>query len=224
MKYNPATDKWLMSIDTRLVEYDEYQDDYTELATIPEDDSIDEAPPGGYGEYLADESLTLTGQALSSEHFAIHDDFVYVTVNRLSANIHAFNRETGAYDGSRSIAAGFNIRIGGIKIYNNILYASHFNSGSGNFRLYNLETRALIRTFNISLSGYSASRFSVTPDYIYFWHDTDNAIKATDHDGNVESSINITLPTNLNIPGLGTKSWSNDRASKSGIGFTFIYT
>ena len=29
MKHNPDTDKWLMAIDTRLVEYDEYQDEYT---------------------------------------------------------------------------------------------------------------------------------------------------------------------------------------------------
>ena len=38
MKHNPDADKWLMSIDTRLVEYDERQDNYNELSVIPEDE------------------------------------------------------------------------------------------------------------------------------------------------------------------------------------------
>lgn len=60
MKHNPATDTWLFSIDTRLVEYDEYQDEYTELATIPEDDTIQGAPTSGYGTPLPDRNITLT--------------------------------------------------------------------------------------------------------------------------------------------------------------------
>ena len=58
MKHNPDADKWLMSIDNRLVEYDEYQDGYSEVSQVPEDDTITEVPPGGYGVLiLVDEAL-----------------------------------------------------------------------------------------------------------------------------------------------------------------------
>ena len=65
LKHNPDTDKWLMSIDTRLVEYDEYQDLYSEIATIPEDDTIDDLPPSKYGYLLMAKQLTINSSSFT---------------------------------------------------------------------------------------------------------------------------------------------------------------
>ena len=43
------TPDWWMAHDSRLVKYDEYLDEYEEVAEVPDDDTIDEVPPGGYG-------------------------------------------------------------------------------------------------------------------------------------------------------------------------------
>ena len=75
MKHDPNENKWLFTIDNRLVEYDEYQDEYIELSEVPDDDTIDEVPPGGYGEVIDDQFIPTT---FTNGIFVIDDDQIYI--------------------------------------------------------------------------------------------------------------------------------------------------
>ena len=100
LKHNPDTDKWLMSIDTRLVEYDEYQDEYTEISQVPDDTTIDEAPPSGYGSYLPDENIPSLDQV---NLFTFYGDFIY-----------AYNGSIFVYDLEGNEVSSTNINFSGL--------------------------------------------------------------------------------------------------------------
>ena len=193
LKHNPDTDKWLMSIDTRLVEYDEYQDDYTELATIPADTSIDDTPPGDYGEYLGEVIL----ETFHTNIFVVLDNFIYVS--RGSAGINVYNAETGALieAGVITYDDGFSPR--SMDIYNGELYLLAYVSSVGdNCRIYNARTYEFARSFD--LSGHSnagSQHISVTPNYIYVISPITyerGTLRASDHQGNRVTSADIVLP------------------------------
>jgi len=82
LKYNPLTNKWLLAIDNRLVEYDEYQDEYSEVSSTPADTTIDEQPPGGYGARLNNEHIAFN----STYTFYIHNNQIYASGSAGSSN------------------------------------------------------------------------------------------------------------------------------------------
>ena len=51
------TPVWGMIQDQRYLEYDEYQDTYTKVATLPEESGLSGVVPNDYGQYLANESF-----------------------------------------------------------------------------------------------------------------------------------------------------------------------
>ena len=88
MKHNPDDDKWLMSIDNRLVEYDEVQDDYSEVSQIPDDEAIEATPPGGYGAPVIDKRVYTDGSDFN-RIFAIQRDVIY-SLHRVVQNRSVF--------------------------------------------------------------------------------------------------------------------------------------
>ena len=189
LKHNPDTDKWLMSIDTRLVEYDEYQDDYTELATIPEDTNIEDVPPGDYGTLLEDQSIDVSQ---GGTPFAFYGNLIYRPSTTQGAI--AVDRNTG-----QVVDNGINfdgaIRPGCLDIYNGEIYL--LQQSGGTCQVYNLQSGNLSRTFTIS-DIYPAGNYwmSITPNYIYVSSGTaanKRTLEAHDHQGNRVSSEDITL-------------------------------
>ena len=61
------TPEWWMAQDNRLVKYDEFQDEYTEIAETPADDTIEQAPPGGYGTQTS-ETQNVTNWEIRTEN------------------------------------------------------------------------------------------------------------------------------------------------------------
>ena len=59
IKRDNARKKVFMVQGTRLLEYDEPNDTYTELTTLPQDTTIAEIPPGDYGERITNEDIVL---------------------------------------------------------------------------------------------------------------------------------------------------------------------
>ena len=86
-----------MAQDSRLVEYDEGNDEYTVVSSIPEDDSIDEQPVGGYGAELVD--LAADFPVSIGQHLAaIYGDIIYTArdVGSLGGRISSSNLD-GTY-------------------------------------------------------------------------------------------------------------------------------
>ena len=149
MKHNPATDKWLMSIDTRLVEYDEYQDEYIQIATTPTDLSVADLPPGEYGAELTNETITLTGTR-GSRGLAVTPTRIYVTSPSLGTTFNG-NRRYGVdaydYNGNRIEDIRYESHswstIQDITVRDNILYLVGSRagySGQANLFIINLNT------------------------------------------------------------------------------------
>ena len=73
----PNRPKWLFAIDSRLAEYDEYQDEYSLVSQIPDDPSIEDVPPGGYGETRPEDTISLDSSGSEPGRFAIHTNIIY---------------------------------------------------------------------------------------------------------------------------------------------------
>ena len=59
LKRDETNKKVFLVSDSNFIEYDERQDEYTVISTVPKDTSIQEQPQGGYGSVLEDEDVTL---------------------------------------------------------------------------------------------------------------------------------------------------------------------
>ena len=189
MKHDPDADKWLMSIDTRLVEYDEYQDDYTELATIPEDTAVEDVPPGDYGTLAPDLAISVSG---GGAPFVFYQNLIYRPSTTEGAI--AIDRDTG-----QTVDNGINFDGGiapnNIAIFDGELYLIQQTGRS--CHVYNLRTGNFSRSFTIDNIFVAGNYWvSITPDYIYVSSGTTSAkrtLEAHDHEGNEVVSANIEL-------------------------------
>ena len=191
-KRDATNKKTYIAHDSRLVEYDESLDTYTSIATVPEDTSIDEVPPGGYGTALEDESVTL--QAVSGFTLRI------TGLERTSNRIYIFGRRSG----NRNSVLAFNLngeeqsdeRITvrassfpseGLSIFEGRAYVAN-RASSGNTRyvdVYNLATRAQDtgRSFSFTNTEQPGG-IAITPTRIYVAFGTGSiSVRVFEHDG-----------------------------------------
>ena len=59
LKWDATNKKMYLAQDSRLLEYDEASDEYDAISTTPDDDSITEVPPGGYGTLIEEDNSSL---------------------------------------------------------------------------------------------------------------------------------------------------------------------
>ena len=194
MKHNPDADKWLMSIDTRLVEYDERQDNYNELSVIPGDSSIDAIPPGDYGEIISSDVFTIETQH-TNHGFTVSGGLFYISRNS--------PREIRVYDSNGTELSEQRITwdedtrfIRTIDIYNNRLYAL---VGAGSYArdlvIFDLQTKQVISdtTSWSSISIRSGAIMAVTPNNILVLGN--NELNFLDFSGTVEHTFDMTSYT-----------------------------
>lgn len=169
--------KMFIAQDARLVEYDERNDEYTLLSTMPTDTTILENPPGGYGSALEDEDITVPGLGLNSGGnltavslggVAFTEDRIYM-LNRQNASpnlrIVAMNYD-GQVQTSEQITvlntasnSGYEY-LGGLAVYNGFAYVLATTVSGGRISrmgvlVFNLETGLQDddRSFAPSLAG-----------------------------------------------------------------------
>ena len=86
----PGTDGIFFAIDNALVKYDEALDEYEEVAQVPDDTSIEEAPPGGYGERIDDDIITFDVNT-ATRAFAFYRDSIYVESRASGETINVYD-------------------------------------------------------------------------------------------------------------------------------------
>lgn len=219
LKYN-ADSKWFMSIDTRLVEYDEYQDEYSELSEIPDDQTIEEAPPGGYGTKIEGEAISFN----SVYTFCIHNNQLYASGSAGSTA----SQGVSIYDLNGTLVTRNAIRVPGrapsdglgrgslrnqsiydIKIMNNQLFMLYGytigNSGTTAIAIIDLSpnprpTRFISARTIIDAFGqtFAIRRIAVTPDRIILANE--HRVYFIDHEGNPYPSEGFDFPTDFTSP------------------------
>ena len=179
---NGGDPEWWMAHDNRLVKYDESLDEYEEITQVPDDTSIIEAPPGGYGEEIEDERILGVGHIGG---VAVSPDGIIYTVSGTSGR---FQRHQT--DGTRlsdlinsSVAAPSQGNIGLDYYDGKLYYSSTLSSG---IRVIDPETGVTERTITIGGGDARLTGISVTEDRIYvtFWNTlTVSMLRIYDHDG-----------------------------------------
>ena len=218
-----------MAIENRLVEYDEYQDEYSELSKVPDDTSIDETPPGEYGTKIEDESINVNAYT-----FQIHNNQVYASGspgNTASLGVSIYNldgtlvtRNAIRFPGRApndgiSRLQGTIVRskqIHDIKIMNNQMFMLYSytigNAGTHAIAIIDLSPnprptrlisyRSLRNLFGSSIG--TISRMAVTPERIILYT-TGNRLRFIDHAfNNAYPDEDFVLP--INIRGLDATS------------------
>ena len=93
--------------ENRLVEYDEKLDEYTEIGSVPEDDTAEGVPPGGYGNATPSQNLPQVG----SGPFAFYNNLIYgvsgLTIN--SYNLDGTEHTTGILQINLSLSSNQNL-------------------------------------------------------------------------------------------------------------------
>ena len=174
------TPDWWMAHENRLVKYDESLDEYEEVAEVPDDDTIDQAPPGGYGAIIEDESFTLPSGAAS---IAVTETRIYLGFG-LTGVISAYDRSLNAV-ASENISTSSNVY--GIDTYDGRLYVVHSTAG---ILVYNLVTQTLEQTITpTGLTTNNVYGIAVTPDRIFLASEED--VDVLNHSGTVLSSFSI---------------------------------
>ena len=169
---------WQMIQDQRFVEYDEHQDEYSEVATLPVENVGEGVVNTDYGLYLEGESFDTPsnmyqGRSVSRDgdriyHFKTDngDDIAYIDVFRL--------------DGTLVEDEGFNFSYSSaptdMKAHNGVAYFIRRTGTTTWIRSYNLETGVLIHG---DTSFFTSANFwlyiAIDDDYIYIKSGTGNA-------------------------------------------------
>ena len=175
LKRDETNNKMYMAHDARLLEYDEGNDEYTPLSTMPIDSTLTENPPGGYGTALPDENIdlpssftTYSGGTFTSSYVggvAITNDRIYVASRQYvtpNLRIVAFD-----YDGVEQTTEQITVEnvagnstlefLGGLDVYDGFAYVLAFRTSTGKVRVpqvraYDLATGQEDSTKQISLS------------------------------------------------------------------------
>lgn len=229
-----ATGTWQMVQDNRLVEYDEYQDTYTKIATLPEDTGLEGTDSAGFG-------TEITGEGL---------DFPFPTTLRPDRNtlfrglgatenrIHLLRQQGQFYDFVPLLLDG-TVDTDNIidlfatttdyevmSIYDNHLYVAGRRLGHGvnvDLNVFNLVTgqRDTSKEFRVQLtssvpgrSGFITS-LDVKQNGMYFmgWasHGTGTFIRFLDHNGNRDTSEESGLSVPFTVTASDGSIARNDR-------------
>ena len=174
------TPEWWMAHDGRLVKYDEFLDEYSEVSAVPDDTSIEEVPPGGYGEPLPDEDFVLVSAANNAGIARSNNRYYSPVASSGSIVANSATLEGVALPDERitlgTIGSGSTTLkwVLGFDVYDGFLYALLvMGNSSTQIRAYNIATRQEDTSKRItglpSGSGNTSGAWgiAVTPDYIY---------------------------------------------------------
>ena len=191
------TSEWWLAHDNRLVKYDETLDEYEEITQVPDDTSITEAPPGGYGSIIESESYDLPRATNLFSGLAISPTRIYMSQNA-SNKIIVFDREMNPLTSENFSGATIGA---GLYLYNDVLYV--ISAVSNQLYRYNPQTGAQIGSRIHVDHPYSSivwkpRAIAVTADRFYIaWDRSHQAvfnrtyIQVTDHNGNEIASASF---------------------------------
>ena len=196
------TPDWWVAHDNRLVKYDEYLDEYEEVSAAPDDDTITDAPPGGYGTEITDEGFMFDRYYPHS--VAISPNGTMYVTNTILAD---FSRVIERYmlDGTQlsdvPIPSSFP-QYQGLDYYNNSLYALRRNGSM--IDIINPTTGVITSSISYSATGLDDWGISITETQIYVIT-TANTITILNHDGSTATG-GFSLPTGYNAYGIKVTS------------------
>ena len=206
-----AAGTWQIVQDNRLVEYDEYQDAYTKIATLPEDTGLEGTDSAGFGTEITGEGLGFPYPTTLRPDVNTRFRGLGATENRL----YLLRQQGQAYDFVPLLLDGtvdtdniidlFSTTTDyeAMSIYDNHLYITGRRLGHGvicDLIVVNLETgqRDTSKEFRIQLTSSVPGRsgrinsLDVKENGMYFmgWgsHGTGTFIRFLDHDGNRDTS------------------------------------
>ncbi|MDE0685623.1 MAG: hypothetical protein OXI63_22065, partial [Candidatus Poribacteria bacterium] len=167
--------------DDRFVEYDEYQDEYTELSELPEESGLEGGVGAGHGDYLSGESFNVSITADQSGDIStdVENNRIYIlygntlTVRTYTLDGSELSNESGQLNLSGQPGVFAPRRPAGLDIYNGNMYLGY----SVGVMIVDPETLSYSSSFTIDLSSISIDGFaqsvahissiSVTSDRIY---------------------------------------------------------
>lgn len=168
LKADTANKKVYMAVGPKLVEYDEASDSYTELATVPVDNTITIQPPGGYGSQLTSETVELpaasdwaSGSGQLIQGIVVTQSLIIVAITYVSSGlqceIHLFDRAGNYIRRLANFNAGSvaNARFGGLDTYGDSVYVL-YRAGANRravIREYEIGDGTLNATTNFQYNG-----------------------------------------------------------------------
>ena len=104
LKRNPADKSIWMAHQNSLLRYDEAADTYTKIATTPDDPTITEVPPGGYGAERQDARIRVPTQSLTQSSLSYNYNTVFRFIKVRGSQLYAL--ETSLFTTRRIYTGG----------------------------------------------------------------------------------------------------------------------
>ena len=215
-----GTPIWQMIQDQRFVEYDEHQDEYTKVATLPEDSGLDGVVNTDYGVLLPDESFDLSdafvqGATVNPRGVAVTDSRIYILNNfKISAfllDLTPVTSEDTELDEDYIVSQnGGELYYVDIDVYDGDFYVAYFHnnrfasaSDSAGWRVIDIESGVVSTTYrvqnrrsmNVTQVGIAVNSTRV------FFDPGSNLVSVHEHDG-----VEIASETTLLKSALGTNN------------------
>lgn len=199
--------KWQMIQDDRFVEYDWYQDEYTEVSRLPSEGGLDGIVNTNYGMYLPGESFSVDATAEAGVAVDVEARRIYVLESRNQAAIGVFSH---TFDGSQ--VTGENVRFTGIAatgsfgnglaLDDTYFYVAQRVVDAYVLRRYRRDTGAIDRSYG----GFAATLVSLdfTASRIISSANSITSLRIHDLDGNRQTAEEATFRTALTARNLGS--------------------
>lgn len=169
-----GTPVWQMIQDAQYIEYDEYQDEYTKVATLPTQSGLSGVVPDNYGELLASESFVFT----DDEGNTFNPTAIAVNSKTNTTRIYAVSSHNGAnrvypflIDGSlvesEIVSLPHGSTLDSLAFYNGKFYAVKYGSGNAGINIYNASDGTLDSSLLGSSTIFRGGTIAVSPSRIF---------------------------------------------------------
>ena len=180
------TPVWGMIQDQRYLEYDEYQDEYTKIATLPEESGLEGVVNNNYGQYLASESFTAQmgvgkGIAIDTENRRI-----YVTDRTQIAGETNSRILSYLFDGTQVTSETVTLNRSvqeSLAVDDDYFYCGLFYGGSWRVYRFSRITGERDTSFDLNISGVPITA-DITPSRIIVMGVFHHILWITDRSGN----------------------------------------
>ena len=200
------TPEWWMAHDGRLVKYDELLDEYEEASAVPDDTSITQPPPGGYGTEIEDEKITISDETYNLGGIATTPSVIYLRgQNKLYNYLYDYS---GTFIESVRRPSNFGFghaAIKGLSIYDNFLWSVESSLNGPTPYVYvediGTESRTIPSNFRPVNDGGSGNRGAIAVTETRIYVATNNRVRVYDRSNNDRIASEEVFPSNMGTIG-----------------------
>lgn len=194
------TPVWGMIQDQRYLEYDEYQDEYAVVATLPSDERLDGIVNDNYGMYLSGESFIVDADTGKGVAIDVDAERIYVTDFGSNSRILSY-----LFDGTEATSEAVNLDTNiqeSLAVDDNYFYCGAYYAGRWRVLRFNRTTGVRDTTWQLNQGGVPQT-VEITSSRIFLLGPHHHSLWVTDLSGNRIRSEENTFRSAIRTAGGG---------------------